>query len=202
MEKENDLDLRACLQLAQDGYPDGVIADGTTGEVFDYMVERFHAWYEEEDIPVEVFRAVSACQLGRPLDIHHRVLAVHAFTQLPESQALAAANKRVSNILGKLEDGHEFGRVSTDLLVEPQEISLSEQLEALSAEAKALLEKRAYREALAVLAGLRDAVDAFFDGVMVNTDDEKLRDNRLNLLKSLRDLFLQIADISQLAVSK
>ena len=67
------------------------------------MIERFRAWYEEESIPAEVFRAVSARKLSRPLDIQRRVQAVHAFSQLPEAQALAAANKRVSNILGKLE---------------------------------------------------------------------------------------------------
>ena len=75
------------------------------------MVERFRAWYEEDAIPAEVFLAVSARKLSRPLDIHRRVQAVNAFAQLPEAQALAAANKRVSNILGKLDDGHAFGAV-------------------------------------------------------------------------------------------
>ena len=103
VEKDLDLDLRECLELAAAQYPDGVIAQGTTEQVLDYMIERFRAWYEEESIPVEVFKAVSARKLSRPLDIQRRVHAVHAFTQLPEAAALAAANKRVSNILGKLE---------------------------------------------------------------------------------------------------
>jgi glycyl-tRNA synthetase beta chain len=100
VEKELDLDLRESLDTAVAQYPPGVIADGTTGQVLDYMLERFRAWYEEADIPVEVFRAVATRGLSRPLDIQQRVLAVHAFSQLPEAAALAAANKRVANILG------------------------------------------------------------------------------------------------------
>ena len=92
------------------------------------MIERFRAWFEEEDIATEVFRAVSARQLSRPLDIQRRVHAVDAFTRLPEAAALAAANKRVSNILGKLEADHQFGDVSANLLQEPEEKALAEQL--------------------------------------------------------------------------
>ena len=179
-----------------------MLADGTTEQVLEYMIERFRAWYEEENIPVEVFRAVAARRLSRPLDIQQRVQAVHAFSQLPEASALAAANKRVSNILGKLESGHAFGSVSTDLLAEPSEKALSEKLVALSAVAGGHLEKGEYREALASLAGLREPVDQFFDNVMVNAEDDSLRNNRLNLLKALRDQFLEVADISQLVVAK
>ena len=202
IEKELDLDLADCLALAADQYPQGVLAQGTTEQVLEYMIERFRAWYEEENIPVEVFRAVSARQLSRPLDIQQRVLAVHAFSQLPEAAALAAANKRVSNILGKLDDNHEFGNVSTNLLEEPAEKALQEKLGALSEVASDHLARGEYREALASLAGLREPVDQFFDGVMVNADDESLRNNRLNLLKALRDQFLEVADISQLVVAR
>ena len=202
VEKNLDLDLRDCLALAAAQYPDGVIAAGTTEQVLDYMIERFRAWYEEEEIPVEVFKAVSARGLSRPVDIQRRVHAVHAFTRLPEAGALASANKRVSNILEKLEEGHSFGEVSADLLQEPQEIELSRQLAALRETAQKHLDQDEYTEALASLSALREPVDAFFDGVMVNADDEALRHNRLNLLKALRDLFLQVADISQLVVSK
>ncbi|TDG15788.1 glycine--tRNA ligase subunit beta [Seongchinamella unica] len=202
VEKELDLDLAECLALAAAQYPQGVLAEDTTGQVLDYMIERFRAWYEEEEIPVEVFRAVAARQLSRPLDIQQRVLAVHAFSQLPEAAALAAANKRVSNILGKLDDQHEFGGVSTDLLEEPAEKALQERLSVLSAVAGDHLARGEYREALASLAGLREPVDQFFDGVMVNAENESLRNNRLNLLKALRDQFLEVADISQLVVAK
>jgi len=202
VEKGLDLDLRECLALAADGYPDGVIAEGTTEQVLAYMIERFRAWYEEESIPVEVFKAVSARNLSRPLDIQRRVHAVHAFSQLPEAAALAAANKRVSNILGKLDGDHKFGDVSADLLQESEEKRLAEELSALEGAARELLAGDDYSGALASLASLRAPVDAFFDGVMVNAEDAALRDNRLNLLKSLRDLFLEVADISQLVVSK
>lgn len=202
VEKNLDLDLRECLELAAAQYPENVLADGTPGQVFDYMIERFRAWYEEEEIPPEVFKAVSARNLSRPLDIQRRVHAVHAFTQLPQATALAAANKRVSNILGKLDGDHQFGDVSANLLVEPEEKALSEQLKVLAETCQGHLDKEEYTEALACLAGLRTAIDAFFDGVMVNAEDPALRNNRLNLLKDLRDTFLQVADISQLVVSK
>ena len=202
VEKGLDLDLRECLELAASQYADDIVAAGTTEQVFDYMIERFRAWYEEEKIPVEVFRAVSARNLSRPLDIQRRVHAVHAFSRLPQAAALAAANKRVSNILGKLEAAHPFSVVSADLLVEPQEVALSERLENLGSVCRGHLDKDEYTEALACLADLREPVDAFFDGVMVNVEDTALRNNRLNLLKGLRELFLEVADISQLVVSK
>ncbi len=202
VEKELDLDLRDCLNLAAQQYPDGLIAEGTTERVLDYMIERFRAWYEEENIPSEVFRAVSARKPSRPLDIQRRVHAVHAFTQLPEAAALAAANKRVSNILDKLEDGHPFSSVSTDLLREPQEQLLWARLDELAGESQAHLERDEYTQALACLAPLREPVDAFFDAVLVNAEEAGLRNNRLNLLKDLRQLFLKVADISQLVIGK
>lgn len=202
VERELDLDLRDCLELAAAQYPAGVLAPGTTGQVLDYMIERFRAWYEEEAIPVEVFKAVSARKPSRPLDIQRRVHAVHAFTALPEAAALAAANRRVSNILEQLEASHQFGEVSADLLLKPEEQKLAATLATLTGVAGGHLAKDEYTQALACLAQLRKPVDAFFDEVMVNADDASLRRNRLNLLKALRELFLQVADISQLVVSK
>jgi len=202
VEKELDLDLRDCLTLAAAHYPDGLLADNTCEQVLGYMLERFRAWYEEESIPVEVFRAVAATEPSRPLDIQRRVHAVNAFRQLPEATALAAANKRVANILDKLDSDHVFTEVSTDLLVEPQEIELAKQMSTLGARSAEHLRSDAYTDALATLAGLRTPVDDFFDGVMVNAEDLALRSNRLNLLQRLRALFLQVADISQLVVSK
>jgi glycyl-tRNA synthetase beta chain len=199
VEKELDLDLRDCLALAAAEYADGIIDKTCVEQVLDYMLERFRAWYEEDNIPVEVFRAVSANKPGRPLDIQRRVHAVHAFTQLPEAAALAAANKRVGNILDKLEAGHEFSAVDKALLAEPAEQALAEKMAQLAAVSAAHLAAGAYREALACLAALQAPVDAFFDSVMVNTEDAALRHNRLNLLHNLRGLFLQVADISQLA---
>lgn len=202
VEKQIDVDLRECLTKAAAQFARGVIKEGTVDDVFAYMIERFRAWYEEENIPVEVFKAVTATNPVRPLDIHRRVHAVHAFSQLPEAQALAAANKRVANILGKLEAGHTFGDVSTDLLAEAQEHSLHNALHELAPVSRQYLLEGDYTAALSALAGLRDTVDAFFDDVMVNAEDAQLRNNRLNLLKQLRGEFLAVADISQLAVGK
>jgi glycyl-tRNA synthetase beta chain len=200
--RELPLDLRSCLELASAQYSDDVIAAGSTDQVLAYMIERFRAWYVDEDIPVEVFKSVSAKGITAPLDIQRRVHAVNAFTQLPESAALAAANKRVSNILAKLDSDHPFAEVSANLLQEPQEIELYASLQTVRARSNSSYEEGAYTEALACLAALRSPVDAFFDGVMVNAEDNDLRNNRLNLLKELRDLFVQVADISQLAAAK
>lgn len=202
VEKELPLNLLDCLGKAAAGFTDGVLKEGTAQEVFAYMIERFRAWYEEDNIPVEVFKAVTATGPVEPLDMHRRVLAVHGFSQLPEAEALAAANKRVSNILGKLDASHAFGGVSTNLLQEAQEKGLYESLGTLRKESDNHLASGDYAAALSALAGLRSPVDAFFDGVMVNADDDALRNNRLNLLKQLRDQFLAVADISQLAVTK
>jgi len=202
VEKALELDLRPWLEQAAAGYPAGVLAPGTAEEVLSYMLERFRARYEEDQIAVEVFRAVQACGLTVPVEIDRRVRAVHAFTRLPEAAALAAANKRVANILGKLEPGHPFGKVNTNLLVEPEEMALAHEIETLGAAARGLVKNGEYEAALACLAQLRAPVDAFFDGVMVNAEDPQLRDNRLNLLRALRELFLQVADISQLAVAR
>ena len=202
VEKRLDLDLRECLDQAVAQYPGSTLTDGTAAQVFNYMIERFRAWYEEENIPAEVFKSVSARNLSRPLDIQRRVAAVHAFSLLPQAQALAAANKRVSNILGKLDGAHSFNDVSANLLVQPQEKVLLGCLEDLSNTCRKHLERDEYTEALSCLAALREPVDAFFDDVMVNVEDAPLRDNRLNLLKRLRDLFLEVADISLLVVSK
>ena len=202
VEKALDLDLRDCLDWAVSQYPADTLAPETAEQVLGYMLDRFRAWYEEEDIPVEVFRAVSARGITKPLDIERRVNAVHAFSKLPEAQALAAANKRVANILGKLDAGYRFGEVEDALLAEPQEKALSERIRTLSEVCGGHLLAGAYAEALAALAALREPIDAFFDNVMVNVDDEPVRHNRLNLLKQLRELFLEVADISLLAMKQ
>jgi glycyl-tRNA synthetase beta chain len=180
-------------------FPEDTLQADCAEQVLDYVLERFRAWYEEDGIPVEVFRAVSANRPSRPLDIQRRVKAVDAFTRLPEAEALAAANKRVGNILDKLESGYRFGEVDDDLLEVPEERQLAEQLRTMGETSGTHLAAGRYTEALSCLAALQQPVDAFFDGVMVNSDNEALRRNRLNLLHALRQRFLQVADISQLA---
>jgi glycyl-tRNA synthetase beta chain len=201
VEKQLPLDLRELLSFAVGQYAKLPKGAESIDLALAYMLERFRAWYEERNIPAEIYQAVSAKGLTCPLDIDNRVHAVANFYRLPQASALAAANKRVSNILAKL-DTPVVTAVNSALLQEPAEKVLAEQIAGLQAEVAPMFARRDYSQALATLAGLRDAVDRFFDDVMVNCDDPALRNNRLALLQSLRDLFWEVADISCLAVSK
>ncbi|MCR8921994.1 glycine--tRNA ligase subunit beta [Dasania sp. GY-MA-18] len=201
IEKDLNLDLRDCLALAQQQHGELPAAKGLTETVLAYMLERFRAWYVEDNIAAEVFMAVSAKNLSQPLDINQRVLAVNHFSQLPEALALAAANKRVSNILAKADVDYS-SQVNESLLEAGAENLLYTQLMSVSTKVAPLIKSRSYTEALSEMAILRDPVDAYFDHVMVNVEDENLRKNRLSLLAGLRNLFLNIADISLLAPAK
>jgi glycyl-tRNA synthetase beta chain len=201
VEKELDVDLRELLELAKSQHTDLSAGDTLVETVLNYMIERFRAVYEDANIPAEVFMAVSAKALTRPLDINQRVLAVHNFSQLPEAQSLAAANKRVSNILAKLGD-QAIPDLNNDLLQEPAEQALAKAVAEKAKHVAPLFAAANYSDALAQLADLRDTVDTFFDDVMVMADDEALRNNRLALLSQLRALFLEVADISLLVPAK
>jgi glycyl-tRNA synthetase beta chain len=130
------------------------------------------------------------------------VQAVNQFSQLPEAVALAAANKRVANILAKQLGDTAPGAVQSALLQEPAEQALASAIELLSEEIEPLVQQRDYSGILQKLAQLREPVDEFFDQVMVMADDQSIRNNRLALLFSLRQLFINVADISQLIPSK
>lgn len=203
VDKGFDLDLRLLLQAAVANYGDKLAQpEQVASEAFDYMIERFRAAYADENISAEVFMAVSAKQLSHPLDIDRRVKAVHQFSQLPEAAALAAANKRVSNILAKLDDDTKLGAIDESQLADAAEIALAKAVKEKSERVAPLFAGRQYGEALAALAGLREPVDRFFDDVMVMVDDIAIRNNRLALLKQLRELFLEVADISMLVPGK
>ena len=206
VERGIDLDLHEVLTAAVSqhtslGTDSGAIK-ATSKQVLTYIIDRLRSWYEDENIPTEVFQAVAARRLSNPLDIHQRVQAVHAFNQLVEAAALAAANKRVSNILSKQVDSTIPVEVDNTLLVDSAEKALALSLAELTTEVKPLLQDRDYTEVLKQLARLRQPVDQFFDDVMVMVDDDTLRNNRLALLQQLRNLFLEVADISLLAPSK
>lgn len=196
------IDVRQALQTAFDQFPDGTLNADAVSTTLAYILDRFGAWYEEAEVPVEVVKAVSAMAITEPLDIDRRVKAVHAFLRLPEAASLAAANKRVSNILAK--QGAVLGglKISKDLLTEAAEQQLAAALAACQPEVSQALEQQDYSRALATLAQLKDVVDEFFDQVMVMTEDPSIRDNRLALLRDLRATFYQVADISQLAPGK
>ena len=195
--RELPLDLQTCCEWAEQNF--SVLTEQSTAStVVDYMLERFRAHYEEQGINAEVYLAVHARRPTRPLDFDRRVNAVEAFRQLPEAQSLAAANKRVSNILMK-QGGEGIGELIEDsLLQDPAEKALAQQIRKQTAAVLPLFEKGDYAAALSSLASLREPVDNFFDEVMVMAEDDATRNNRLAMLNSLRNLFLRVADISVL----
>ncbi|AOY89394.1 glycine--tRNA ligase subunit beta [Marinobacter salinus] len=197
IERELPLDLQACCEWAEENFT-VLTEDNTASTVVDYMLERFRAHYDELGIGAEVYLAVHARRPTRPLDFDRRVKAVEAFRQLPEAQALAGANKRVSNILTK-QGGDSIGEtVDSKLLQDSAEQALAEQVNQQADKVLPLFENGDYARALRSLAALREPVDNFFDEVMVMADDEAVRNNRLALLNRLRNLFLRVADISLL----
>jgi glycyl-tRNA synthetase beta chain len=198
IEKELDLDLREMLAMAAAEFPADVIADDALETALDYLLDRLPALYEEHGLPIELFRAVRATGCTQPLDYVRRLEALRVFNARPEAEALAAANKRVANILAKA-DAHGNKEVSANLLEEPAEKNLAASIDAISAQNVEDLRDASYTVALSRLATLRDDVDRFFDEVMVNSEDPALRANRLALLARLRHEFSCIADISLMA---
>jgi len=197
IERELPLDLQTCCQWAEDNFT--VLTEkGTAATVVDYMLERFRAHYDEQGIGAEVYLAVHARRPTRPLDFDRRVKAVEAFRQLPEAQALAGANKRVSNILTKQGGDSVSETVDSGLLQDQAEHALAEQISQQADKVLPLFEQGDYAAALSSLASLREPVDNFFDEVMVMAEDEAIRNNRLAMLNQLRNLFLRVADISLL----
>ncbi|MBV1931004.1 MAG: glycine--tRNA ligase subunit beta [Porticoccaceae bacterium] len=202
VDHEINLDLSAALSQAAKCYTTLSVPSASVEQVFTYLIGRFNAWFEGGDISTEAIQAVTVKQLTNPVDIVQRIKAVADFAKQAEAPALASANKRVANILSK--QGGIDTQINLDpaLLVAPEEQALAQAINKLSTPLGALLNDRNYAAALALLASLRNPVDAFFDEVMVIVEDEKLRANRLALLNQLRGLFLGIADISLLAASK
>jgi glycyl-tRNA synthetase beta chain len=192
-----DLDLHEIIAIVAAIMPPGIKASRITDELFDFMMERLRAYYLDAGYDGAVFEAVLARRPLRPVDFDQRMRAVKAFRNLPESQSLTSANKRISNILRK--SGAEIPAVyDRALLQEAAERELAGAIDALEREVSPFFERRAYTEALCRLAALRDPVDKFFDTVMVMVDDPQLRQNRLALLSALSELFLRSADISRL----
>ncbi|WP_410681527.1 glycine--tRNA ligase subunit beta [Avibacterium paragallinarum] len=196
VEKKLPLDLEKLVQESTALFADKLTNSNVVNDVVDFMLGRFRAWYQEEGIAVDVIQAVLARRPTRPADFDARVRAVAHFRTLDAAEALAAANKRVSNILAKAEG--EIGEIHLDRCVEPEEKALAESVLALQSEVQPLIAKGDYVAVLDKLANLRQPVDNFFEKVMVNAEDPQLRENRLAILKTLQGLFLQVADISLL----
>lgn len=171
-------------------------------QVLTYILDRFKSWYKEQGLQTEIFLSVAALELGNPLDIDARVAAVNKFTLLPEASSLAAANKRVSNILSKQLVDTKAAPLNPSLLQEDAEKQLFDSLNSLETLITPLLTRRDYYAVLEKLAELKQPVDQFFEDVMVMTEDLELRQNRLALLDKLHKLFMNVADISLLVPAK
>jgi glycyl-tRNA synthetase beta chain len=201
VENKFNLDLLSCIKTAVSGFDFLQKSDSVANDIFDFMLERFRALYLEDGVPSEVFQSVHALKPTVPLDFHYRILAVHNFSALEQANSLAAANKRVSNILDQVTMDASNVELNDDLLVEDSEKKLAENLSRIMLDVAPMFEGRDYTQGLEVLALLKDDVDSFFDSVLVMSDDDALRVNRIALLRKLRDLFLKVADISYLCRS-
>lgn len=198
VEKNIDIKLDTLIDWAIDSNWATAPQEKTKELLTNYLLDRFSAWYQDAHIAPTVFQAVRALGSSNALDINRRVLAVHEFSQHEAAEALAAANKRVSNILAKNDGDQVEAAVNASLLEQDEERILAQQIAEKQKEISPMLAKADYQAALTALASLRPAVDAFFDHVMVMADDEAVRNNRLALLKQLHHLFIGIADISLL----
>ncbi len=196
VEKNLPLDLEDLVKKSAALFGDKLTNQNVVADVVDFMLGRFRAWYQDEGIAVDVIQAVLARRPTRPADFDARVRAVSHFRTLDSAEALAAANKRVSNILAKADAA--IGEINLTACVEPAEKALAEAVLALRTEVQPLIAQGDYTAVLDKLANLRVPVDSFFDNVMVNAEDPTLRQNRLAILNTLQGLFLQVADISVL----
>ncbi|MDE9465732.1 glycine--tRNA ligase subunit beta [Xenorhabdus bovienii] len=197
VEKKLPLDLQTLAEEAVRLYGDKLTNENVVDDVVEFMLGRFRTWYQEQGYSVDAIQAVLARRPTQPADFDARMKAVTHFRTLDEAVSLAAANKRVSNILAKSEEKLNDS-VLASVLKAAEEIQLATHLVVLKDKLAPLFAEGNYQDALVELASLREVVDAFFDNVMVMDEDQQVRINRLTLLSELRELFLRVADISLL----
>ena len=197
IENQLDVSIEQLINSALHAYGDRVKDHHKTrADAVAFLEGRYRAKYEDQGVEVDVIQAVQALSPASPLDFDQRVAAVNHFRNLPEAAALAAANKRVANILAK--ESAPEGSVIEANLVEAAEKALFAELQKITPVVEPLFAAKDYTAALSALAALRAPIDAFFDNVMVMAEDADLKANRLRLLTQLRDLFTKVADISVL----
>lgn len=197
IEKQLDLDIATLIERSINLFGDKLSNSNTATDVIDFVMGRFRAYYQEQNIAVDVIQAVLAKKPTAPLDFDKRVHAVSFFRTMAEAETLAAANKRVGNILAKF-DGELYAEFKTELATEVAEQELAALFSAVKEKITPLLANKDYQAALAELACLKAPIDIFFDTVMVMADDEAVKINRLTLLNEIRNSFFAIADISVL----
>ena len=204
IESGSDVSLKDMLATAADAIgplpagKDGATSAADPGELYDFILERLRGYYADKGVPTAHFNAVAELAPASLYDFDRRIAAIGTFAALPEAQALAAANKRIGNILKKA-DIDIPAMEDAALLREPAELALAEAVEAAYAETGPALAQGDYVSVLTRLAALRAPVDAFFDAVMVNADDPAVRANRLALLKRLADRLGSVAAIEHLS---
>jgi glycyl-tRNA synthetase beta chain len=200
-----EIDLHQLIKQAQEMLPKPLNKIDLEVEVYNFLTDRLRAYYQEIGVGNDVFNAVDLENPANPVEFHRHLLAVQNFLTLPAARNLAAANKRIQNILaqaGLSQHPHtkDFLPLDTLLLEDEAERTLHAALESAKRDNAPLYEQHLYSDALRRLAKLREPVDRFFDQVMVMTDDARLKNNRLALLQRVRESFLRIADLSQLRV--
>ncbi|MFA6179652.1 MAG: glycine--tRNA ligase subunit beta [Candidatus Methylopumilus sp.] len=195
-DKNIAIELNTLLQKAASAFGDKIT--DASAALSDFIYDRLSGNLREQGYTPQQVDAVLSQRPQYLAEVSQRLEAVRSFSTLPEAESLAAANKRVGNILKKAEAAIE-AIISTSLLKEPAEIALNEALSTVKPKADAAFESGDYTASLQALAALKEPVDAFFDGVMVNADDPALKANRLALLKQLHDAMNRVADLSKLA---
>ncbi len=197
IEKDLDLDLRLLIQFSLELHPAVKADENLVNDIYDFIIGRLRAYYADQGVSAEQFEAVRVCRPAHPIDFAKRIDAVQQFSQMESAESLSAANKRINNILKKV-DGDLAETVNADLLTDGAERNLWNELDALRETVSRQIAGRDYVAAIAELSKIKDAVDSFFDEVMVMVDDEAVKQNRLALLNQIYQLFLQVADISRL----
>ncbi len=196
VEKDVAIDLAALVSVVKPAFGEQIT--DASGALIDFIYDRLAGSLREQGFSAQAVDAVMALQPQRLSDVSKRLQAVRAFADLPESPALAAANKRIGNILKKAE-GAVSDTVSSALLQESAEQALYAAMQRCVPESSAQFEAGDLSASMQTLAALREPVDAFFNDVMVNADDPALKANRLALLKSLHQAMNRVADVSRLA---
>jgi glycyl-tRNA synthetase beta chain len=203
VERSLDIDLKSTIATAVNAQPKGKLdANEVAAELYTFIADRLRRYFLDRDdsLATETFDAVLTRQPVSLVDFDRRLAAVQAFIGLDEAASLAAANKRIANILRQA-GVEEDTKVEEGLLKDSAEKALYAALGKSGDQVRPLLQERQYTEVLRTLAALREPVDQFFDDVMVMADDDALKNNRLALLSELRSLFLDVADISRLAIA-
>lgn len=198
IENKMNVDLNPIFQFAINNYGERIENKDALTQVWSFFLERLRAWYQDQGVPADVFASVAALGIMNPFDMHERIAAVQAFKKLSAAETLSGANKRVSNILTKYNEALSADAINPAFFENTAEKELAKQLEVKSQAIASLSQARQYDKVLLQLAELRQPIDDFFDQVMVMADNKEQRENRILLLKKLRALFLQVADIALL----